>query len=264
MLNNTTGLQQEAFNSSTYSKEQNKMINKFMLVTGCKLWDTILYLNMADWDYKQAIGTQVLCKLSNQAKKKKSQGLLDRSSSFVFSKPSKQTIISTPITKGGFELERKRKAEELKSASCPNVMKSFKSNQQQRLNKKFIKRSLTLREVQGEKEYNIDILKKFLIQKPAPRWKHRLTAFTKLDPTLTEGWPSCFQDFNSIDENQKKMRKLVVNKKLFDLYKKIKIGISIKNLQRGLITFMEKQGFLNLSNMDDDFFLFISYDPIYF
>ncbi|KAJ6244269.1 serine/threonine-protein kinase fhkb-related [Anaeramoeba flamelloides] len=320
-MTSSTKLHQESFNSQNYSNKQNMLINKFMVVTGCKLWDTILYLNMSDWDYKKAIGTQVLCKLSNEAKKKKSGGGLDRSASFVIARPNNNGGGFLPLfEQGKFQLERKRKVEELKSTSCPNVMKAFRtigfsvqqkkeeqekekqmqekqiqqiqqvqkelqqqqqqqkderksgekektSQLRQRLfkkKKKFVKRSLTLHEVQGENDYDITILKKFLNQKPAPRWKHRLTAFTKLDPNLTEGWPSCFQDFNSVDENKKKMRKLIVKKKLFELYEKIKIGISIKNLQRGLITFMEKQGFLNLSNMDENYFIFISYDPVYF
>ncbi|KAJ3427527.1 serine/threonine-protein kinase fhkb-related [Anaeramoeba flamelloides] len=316
-MKSSTKLHQESFNSVNYTNNQNMLINKFMVVTGCKLWDTILYLNMSDWDYKKAIGTQVLCKLSNEAKKTKNGSGLDRSASFVITGQKNNRLdFLSPIRKNPFQLERKRKVEELKSTSCPNVMKAFRrigysaeqqkkereqENQQQRQQiqqiqqikkqfeqqdmqihqnrvkqqqlhqlhrkkkkKKFVNRSRTLREIQGENDYDITILKKFLNQKPAPRWKHRLTAFTKFEPDLTEGWPSCFQDFNSEDENKKQMRKLVVKKKLFELYEKIKIGISIKNLQRGLITFMEKQGFLNLSNMDDDFFIFISYDPVYF
>ncbi|KAJ6236833.1 hypothetical protein M0813_27578 [Anaeramoeba flamelloides] len=313
-MKNSTKLHQESFNSQNYTNNQNMLINKFMVVTGCKLWDTILYLNMSDWDYKKAIGTQVLCKLSNEANKSKTGGGLDRSASFVITGQKNNTLgLLSPIKNNLFQLERKRKVEELKSTSCPNVMKAFRTigyssqlqkkqreqgkqqqieqieqihkiqkelQQQERQNpikqqqlhqlhrkkkkKKFVNRSRTLREIQGQNDYDITILKKFLNQKPAPRWKHRLTAFTKLEPGLTDGWPSCFQDFNSEDENKKKMRKLVVKKKLFELYEKLKIGISIKNLQRGLITFMEKQGFLNLSNMDDDVFIFISYDPVYF
>ncbi|KAJ6251406.1 hypothetical protein M0813_15063 [Anaeramoeba flamelloides] len=275
----------ESFNSLHYNKEQNVLIRKFMTVTHCRIFDAILYLNLSDWDYHQAIGTQVLCELSNLAKKKKTDGeILNRSQSFVYSKdikfklPTKNknkknvndllatnnSLLNFQKKNQKIQKERKRNFEEIKSSSCPNVMKVFKSNNKRNSSKKNISRSLTLQEIQGSIPFSRTILQKFITQKPAPRWRHRLTAFTKLNPSLTEGWPSCFKDFNSADENEKPIRKLIVKKDLFDLYKEIHKGICIKNLQRGLITFMGNQGFMNLSNPEQDFYLFVSYEPVYF
>ncbi|KAJ3440441.1 hypothetical protein M0812_14109 [Anaeramoeba flamelloides] len=294
-MTTTKTLLKESFNSLHYNKEQNSLIQKFMQVTRCRIWDAIVFLNLADWDYNQAIGTQVLCGLSNLAKKKKNDyENLNRSKSFVYSKriefkiPTKTNFIKINSSnnktnskrnkegnvllsldsKNSFILkkkreiqrERKRKLEEIKSTSCPNIMKVFKSNKRNS-SKKAISRSLTLHEIQGNSPISLSIVEQFITQKPAPRWRHRLTAFTKLDSSLTDGWPSCFKDFNAKDENQTPIRKLVVKRALFDLYGKIHPTTCIKNLQRGLITFMENQRFLNLTNPEQDFYLFVSYDP---
>ncbi|KAJ3445334.1 hypothetical protein M0812_11206 [Anaeramoeba flamelloides] len=255
-MHQSTTHNKESFNgiestnfTSPLTEERNKKINNFMNATGCKLADSIHYLWFSDWDLQVAIATQVLCKLSRSKSKLIENPQLDRSRSLV--QPTSNDLIN-----------RKRMLAQSKSISCPNVVEAFQLNERRKKRKKnSIKRALTLKEIQGNGTTTKEMMKKFLNQKPAPRWKARLTAFDNFDSNLIKGWPSCLRQFNGYDENNNKIRKLVIHKKLFRIYLQLNRSISIKNLQRGLITFMEKQNFLNLSKYDDPVYLFVSYEP---
>ncbi|KAJ3437059.1 hypothetical protein M0813_14885 [Anaeramoeba flamelloides] len=249
--NNSFQVNKSAHFTSPLTEERNKKINQFMNATDCKLADSIHYLWFSDWDLQLAIATQVLCKLCRLKTKLKKNPQLDRSHSAV--QPSTFNLYN-----------RKRLLPQSKSISCPNVVEAFQLNERKKRKKKSktnIKRALTLKEMQGNDTTTKELMKKFLNQKPAPRWKARLTAFDEFDSNLIKGWPSCLRQFNGYDENNNKIRKLIIHKKLFQIYLQLNRTVSIKNLQRGLITFMEKQNFLNLSKYDDPVYLFVSYEP---
>ncbi|KAJ3451453.1 hypothetical protein M0812_03198 [Anaeramoeba flamelloides] len=249
--NNSLEVTKSANFTSPLTEERNLKINQFMSSTGCKLADSIHYLWFSDWDLQVAIATQVLCKLCQLKKKLNKNPQLDRSHSAI-----QQSTFNLNL--------RKRLLQQSKSISCPNVVEAFKLNERKKRKKKSnknITRALTLKEIRGNTPTTIELMKKFLNQKPAPRWKARLTAFDEFDSTLIKGWPLCLKQFNEYDENNNKIRKLIINKKLFQIYLQLNSTVSIKNLQRGLITFMEKQNFLNLSKYDDPVYLFVSYEP---
>ncbi|KAJ6247643.1 hypothetical protein M0813_18277 [Anaeramoeba flamelloides] len=84
----------------------------------------------------------------------------------------------------------------------------------------------------GRLDYND--LKRFLNNKPTPPWRERLRAFKSYDTTLVQGFPHAM--FTRGD--------IVLDKKLFSLYEQMNKGkVSIKNLQRGVIAFFERNGF---------------------
>ncbi|KAJ3450497.1 hypothetical protein M0812_06677 [Anaeramoeba flamelloides] len=238
------------------TNEKHEMINRYMGTTNCNITESIIFLSLADWDFKLALGTQVLSKLNKKRN-------IDNT----------QLFRSRSALENSFEMqnERKRRTLELKSVSCPNVVKKFGLNntkvyqQQKRLRRnKNKKHALTLREICGDSTITMEFMEKFLNQKPAPRWNARLTAFYEYDNTILEGWPKCLREFNAIDENGNQIRKLIISKRIFQIYRKCKKSISVKNLQRGLVTFLEKQNFINVAKYDDPIFLFISYEPVVF
>ncbi|KAJ6238688.1 hypothetical protein M0813_25913 [Anaeramoeba flamelloides] len=238
------------------TNEKHEMISRYMGITNSNITEAIIFLSLADWDFKLALGTQVLSKLNKKRKTNNNQLLRSRSA------------LGNSLE---LQNERKRRTLELKSVSCPNVVKNFglkntkMYQQQKRLRRnKTKKHALTLREICGDSKITMEFMENFLNQKPAPRWNARLTAFYDYDNTILEGWPKCLRGFNAIDENGNQIRKLVISKRIFQIYRKCKKSISVKNLQRGLVTFLEKQNFINVAKYDDPIFLFISYEPVVF
>ncbi|KAJ3443344.1 hypothetical protein M0812_09181 [Anaeramoeba flamelloides] len=238
--------------TSPLTKERINKIEQFMKKTDCLLAESINFLWFLNWDLKLAVATHVLCKMSRlKTKTFEKNQQLDRSHSSV---QRKQKNL----------YDRKRLLAQTKSVSCPNVVKAFQFNEKKKRRKQKyktnVKRALSLREIQDNSTNDKEAMKRFLTQKPAPRWKARLTAFDDYDSNLIRGWPFCLKEFNGMDENKKRIRKLIIHKKLFQIYLLLNPSVSIKNLQRGLITFMEKQNFLNLSKYDDPVYLFVSYE----
>ncbi|KAJ6241160.1 hypothetical protein M0813_23351 [Anaeramoeba flamelloides] len=97
-------------------------------------------------------------------------------------------------------------------------------------------------------------LKEFLNSQPRPNWKQRIEMINKYNPGLTVNWDS----YNKSDKC-KCGNKIILNKKLFELFVELTRGINktenktlfvklCRNSQRGVVKMMEKGGFKNNSN----------------
>ncbi|KAJ3435263.1 hypothetical protein M0812_02394 [Anaeramoeba flamelloides] len=79
----------------------------------------------------------------------------------------------------------------------------------------------------------------FLMSNPSPSWRQRLAAFKLYDPTLLSGFPDAL----------KTKKRIVVDKRLFVIYTQInKSVVTSKNLQRGLIAYLERIGFSKIND----------------
>ncbi|KAJ3451091.1 hypothetical protein M0812_05145 [Anaeramoeba flamelloides] len=82
-------------------------------------------------------------------------------------------------------------------------------------------------------------LSTFLMSNPSPSWRQRLVAFKLYDQTLLSGFPDAL----------KTKEKIVIDKRLFVIYTQInKNVVTSKNLQRGVIAYLERIGFLKIND----------------
>ncbi|KAJ6226696.1 hypothetical protein M0813_10570 [Anaeramoeba flamelloides] len=82
-------------------------------------------------------------------------------------------------------------------------------------------------------------LSSFLMSNPSPSWRQRLAAFKLYDSTLLSGFPDAL----------KAKKRIVVDKRLFVVYTQINKGaVTSKNLQRGVIAYLERIGFHKIND----------------
>ncbi|KAJ3430871.1 ubx domain-containing protein [Anaeramoeba flamelloides] len=106
--------------------------------------------------------------------------------------------------------------------------------------------------VKTTKKLSVEELKFFINQKPCPSWEARLTAFHCYDPTLIKG----FKDGIPSQEN------IEIEKRLFVLYTKLNNGkITSKNLQRGVIAFLERNSYEKVDDRSRKTMLFLKINP---
>ncbi|KAJ3441228.1 hypothetical protein M0812_13234 [Anaeramoeba flamelloides] len=99
--------------------------------------------------------------------------------------------------------------------------------------------SETIISLENHEQMNFSELSSFLMSNPSPSWRQRLIAFKLYDNTLLSGFPDAL----------KTKEKIVIDKRLFVIYTQInKSVVTSKNLQRGVITYLERIGFQKIND----------------
>ncbi|KAJ3447180.1 hypothetical protein M0812_07403 [Anaeramoeba flamelloides] len=204
-------------------KIREKLISDFSNEIGCKRSEALKYLSCGNFDYSSSIGLFILTKLLSKNNKQ-----------------SSNTIVPLP--------ERMRIQEIIPSDECENEeqepeqqQQPQKQEQQNYIATMSTNSNLNENEIKLENRdhLNFEDLCKFLMTNPSPSWRQRLIAFKLYDPSLLSGFPDALET----------KKRIVIDKRLFVIYHQINQGIvSSKNLQRGVITYLERIGFLKINN----------------
>ncbi|KAJ6237655.1 hypothetical protein M0813_27219 [Anaeramoeba flamelloides] len=197
-------------------KIREKLISDFSKEIGCKRSEALKYLSCGNFDYSSSIGLFILTKLLSKNNKQ-----------------SSNTRVPLP--------ERMRIQEIITSDECENEEQEQEQQQQNYIATMSTNSNLNENEIKLENRdhLNFEDLCKFLMTNPSPSWRQRLIAFKLYDPSLLSGFPDALET----------KKRIVIDKRLFVIYRQINQGIvSSKNLQRGVITYLERIGFLKIND----------------
>ncbi|KAJ3431036.1 adp-ribosylation factor-like protein 13b [Anaeramoeba flamelloides] len=234
-------------------EQKNILVQQFSEETGCKVGDAVDYLSFANYDLELSMALFLLMQLKDttktqrkrsfnmglgtkreikqeeqQEQEQEQEQVQEQEEEQQFQMNEKEEILKKELSqeKGvvihGYEDLRPEEIKKSKICAKRTKRKPFK----------IIKRHR--RKVKTTKQLSMEELKFFINQKPCPSWEARLTAFRCYDTTLMKGFKNGKPSNETIE----------IEKCLFKLYLKLNNGkISSKNLQRGVITFLERKGY---------------------
>ncbi|KAJ3438739.1 hypothetical protein M0812_14752 [Anaeramoeba flamelloides] len=215
---------------------------KFSEECSCSLSEAKFFLKTAKEDYKFGMGLYVLTNLITkggfQQKSIKVKNILEIEEIYLEGKnkrvmkktKSKNHIHQAKSNRGETQKECDTDGNSQTMIYSKNDLNKSKSMQEEERDEG--NKSSGVYNEFGRLDYKD--LKRFLKNKPTPPWRERLRAFKSYDSSLVKGFPNAM--FTRED--------IVLDKRLFGLYQQMNNGmVSLKNLQRGVIAFFERNGF---------------------
>ncbi|KAJ6233927.1 hypothetical protein M0813_29605 [Anaeramoeba flamelloides] len=189
--------------------KREKLVSSFSNELGCERSEAWKYLSCGNFDYSSSVGLYILTRLLSKNKNQRS------------------------LKKRPFP-EKMRMQEIIPSDEREQEPQSPASDLSSDTNT--ITNEITL---ENRAHLTFEELGKFLMTNPSPSWNQRLMAFKLYDSTLLSGFPDALET----------KKKIVIDKRLFVIYHQINQGVvSSKNLQRGVITYLERIGFLKIND----------------
>ncbi|KAJ6241326.1 phd zinc finger-containing protein-related [Anaeramoeba flamelloides] len=209
-------------------EKREKLIYDFSIELGCERAEALKYLSCGNFDYSSSIGLFILTRLLSKNNKQS-----------PFTKvplPEKmriQEIIPSDECEHEEQQEQEQEQEQEQQEQQEqeqNCMVHMGTNTN--LNPNIIS-------LENKDHLTFGELSIFLMTNPSPSWRQRLIAFKLYDPTLLSGFPDALET----------KKRIVIDKRLFVIYHQINQGVvSSKNLQRGVITYLERIGFLKIND----------------
>ncbi|KAJ3438263.1 hypothetical protein M0812_17444 [Anaeramoeba flamelloides] len=190
-------------------EKREKLVSSFSNELGCERSEAWKYLSGGNFDYSSSVGLYILTRLLSSNKKQRS-------------------LKKEPLP------EKMRMQEMIPSDEPEQEPQSPASDLD--LDTNTITNEIIL---ENRAHLTFEELGKFLMTNPSPSWNQRLMAFKLYDSTLLSGFPDALET----------KKKIVIDKRLFVIYHQINQGVvSSKNLQRGVITYLERIGFLKIND----------------
>ncbi|KAJ6247453.1 hypothetical protein M0813_18983 [Anaeramoeba flamelloides] len=191
--------------------KREKLVSDFSIELGCERSEAWKYLSCGNFDYSSSMGLFILTRLLSKSKK---QSRLKK-----VHLPEKMRI-------NEIVSYDQRKQEPQSPTTDLNSDPNIEASANEIL-------------LENRDHLTFEKLCKFLMTNPSPSWNQRLMAFKLYDSTLMSGFPDALET----------KKKIVIDKRLFVIYGQINQGVvSSKNLQRGVITYLERIGFLKIND----------------
>ncbi|KAJ5078391.1 ubx domain-containing protein [Anaeramoeba ignava] len=262
------------------------LITQFMNSTNCSSTQESIYcLQLSNWNLEDAVCVwhlnnlrKTITEKSENTEKTENKCAItsQKYNPYLSRTPSPQLFSEenckldqkqeTPKKSNGKAIKTEKKRKIMPENSNPQKLKNHrKTNSSPRSSSKHFgshkkkkkfspqKPAKSLSQVLNGREINESLLRTFLTQSPAPRWRFRLDAFHKLKPSLFQGWPNqyieCLERKKACKENpalssQPRHFHIFVAKQILDCYPPRKEKSKSKaNLERGLTKFFEGKGF---------------------